>query len=87
MAFVAYGFRKARRSFATAPTFECFAIFACFALTPKKDSDPKRMRLRTVLLDFIKIGCKLVKHANATLLKVSRCFPHFDALRRVEAIC
>ena len=68
--------------------FDCLRLIGDAALVPpKKDSDPKRMRLRTVLLDFIKIGCKLVKHANATLLKVSRCFPYFDALRRVEAIC
>ena len=45
------------------------------------------MRLRTVLLDFIKIGCKLVRHANSLVLKVSRCFTYIDALRRVEAIC
>ena len=45
------------------------------------------MRLRIVLLDFIKIGCRLVRHANTLVLKVSRCFSYLAALRRVEAIC
>lgn len=68
--------------------FDCLRLIGDAALVPpKKDSDPKRMRLRTVLLDFVKIGCKLVKHANTMLLKVSRCFTYIDALRRVEAIC
>ena len=68
--------------------FNCLRLIGDAALVPpKKDSDPKRMRLRTVLLDFIKIGCKLVRHANSLVLKVSRCFTYIDALRRVEAIC
>ncbi|MCQ2317279.1 MAG: IS1380 family transposase [Bacteroidales bacterium] len=68
--------------------FDCLRLIGDAALVPpKKDSDPKRMRLRTVLLDFIKIGCKLVRHANTLVLKVSRCFTYIDALRRVEAIC
>ena len=68
--------------------FDCLRLIGDAALVPpKKDSDPKRMRLRTVLLDFIKIGCKLVKHANTLVLKVSRCFTYIDALRRVESIC
>jgi len=68
--------------------FDCLRLIGDAALVPpKKDSDPKRMRLRTVLLDFIKIGCKLVKHANTMVLKVSRCFTYLDALRRIEAIC
>ena len=68
--------------------FDCLRLIGDAALVPpKKDSDPKRMRLRTVLLSFIKIGCKLVKHANTMVLKVSRCLSHLDAPRRVEAIC
>ena len=68
--------------------FNCLRLIGDAALVPpKKDSDPKRMRLRTVLLDFIKIGCKLAKHANSLVLKVSRCFTYIDALRRIEAIC
>ena len=68
--------------------FDCLRPIGDAALIPpKKDSDPKRMRLRTVLLDFIKIGCKLVKHANSLVLKVSRCFTYLDALGGVEAIC
>lgn len=68
--------------------FDCLRLIGDAALvTPKKDSDPKRMRLRTVLLSFIKIGCKLVRHANTLVLKVNRCFPYLAAIRRVEAIC
>ena len=68
--------------------FDCLRLIGDAALVPpKKDSDPKRMRLRTVLLSFIKIGCKLVRHANTLVLKVNRCFPYLAAIRRVEAIC
>lgn len=55
--------------------------------TPEKESDQKRMRLRNVLLFFIKIGCKVVKHANTWRLKVSRDFAYFNALRKIEARC
>lgn len=55
--------------------------------TPEKEDDPKRMRLRKVLLFFIKIGCKVVNHANTLWLKVSRDFAYFDSLRRIEACC
>ena len=69
-------------------SFNCLRLTGDAALVPpRKASDPKRMRLRSVLLHFIKIGCKLVRHANTVLLKVSRGFPYLDALRRVEAIC
>ena len=54
---------------------------------PGGEGDPRRLRLRTVLLDFIKIGCKLVRHANALLLKIGRNFPLLPALRKIEAIC
>jgi len=68
--------------------FNCLRFIGDAALVPpQKDSDPKRMRLRSVLLNFIKIGCKLVRHANTLVLKVSRCFSYFDALKRVEARC
>lgn len=68
--------------------FNCLRYIGDAALDmPKKASNPQRMRLRTVLLYFIRIGCKLVKHANTLLLKVSRSFSYFDALKRVEARC
>ena len=38
-----------------------------------KDREPPgRLRLRTVLLDYIKVGCKLVRHAGQELLKFGR---------------
>lgn len=68
--------------------FNCLRLIGDAALsTPVKDSEPKRLRLRTVLLWFIKIGCKLVRHANRLLLKINRHFPYLDAIRRVEALC
>ncbi len=45
-------------------------IIADAALHPTKmDSNPKRMRLHMVLLSFVKIGCKPVRHANTLRLK------------------
>ena len=68
--------------------FNCLRLIGDAALpTQVRDSDPKRIRLRTVLLWFIKIGCKLVRHANRLLLKINRHFPYLDAIRRVEALC
>lgn len=68
--------------------FNCLRLIGDAAIpAPKRERDPRRLRLRTVLLDFIKVGCKLVRHANALLLKVSRNFPLLPALRKIEAIC
>ena len=38
----------------------------------KNREPPGHLRLRTVLLDYIKVGCKLVRHAGQELLKFGR---------------
>ena len=54
---------------------------------PRKEWEPRRLRLRTFLLDFIKDGCKVVRHANAFLPEVGRNFPLLPTLRKIDAIC
>ena len=48
---------------------------------------PLRFRLRTVLLDFIKIGCKLVRHAGRQLLKFGNSYFNFLIIKEVYAKC
>ncbi len=48
---------------------------------------PRRIRLRTVLLDFIKVGCKVVSHAGDTLLKFGRNCYYFSIMNEVYARC
>lgn len=69
--------------------FNCLRLTGDAAMpAPRGEGDPRRLRrLRTFLLDFIKVGCKLVRHANALLLKIGRNFPLLSALRKIEAIC
>jgi hypothetical protein len=48
---------------------------------------PARHRMRTVILDYVKVGCKLAVHAGRTLLEFGRnCF-NFFILKEIYAIC
>ena len=74
--------------------FNCLRFIGDAALPVKekepvkeKKHEPVRMRLRTVLLFFIKFGCKLVRHANTIRLNVSRGFSYFATIKRIEASC
>lgn len=53
----------------------------------KKEQERRRCRLRTVILDFIKVGCKLVRHANSLILKFGRWCPGFRFLKEIYALC
>ena len=53
----------------------------------KKEQERRRFRLRTVILDFIKVGCKLVRHANCLMLKFGKWCPAFHILKEVYALC
>ena len=48
---------------------------------------PQRLRLRTVLLDFIKVGCKVVRHAGQTLLKFGINCYNFAIMKEIYARC
>ena len=48
---------------------------------------PLRLRLRTVLLDFIKVGCKVVRHAGRTLLKFGMNCYNFAIMKEIYANC
>ena len=68
--------------------FNCLRLIGDAAMpAPRKEREPRHLRLRTVLLDFIKDGCKVVRHANALLPEVGRNFPLLPALRKIDAIC
>ena len=43
--------------------------------------------LRSVLLDFIKVGCKVVRHAGQTLLNFGRSCQNFSIMKKIYAIC
>ena len=48
---------------------------------------PLRHRLRSVLLDFIKVGCKVVRHGGRLLLRFGVNCPNFNVLKGVYAMC
>ena len=48
---------------------------------------PLRLRLRSVLLDFIKVGCKVVRHAGQTLLNFGRGCQNFSIMKKTYAVC
>ncbi len=60
-------------------------------MTSQKTKDPEKLplryRLRTVLLDYMKVGCKIVSHANRIWLKFGRSCPAFTFLEKIYAMC
>ena len=55
---------------------------------PKPSTEPPlRHRLRSVLLDFIKVGCKVVRHAGELLLKFGRNCHNFAIMKEIYANC
>jgi hypothetical protein len=72
--------------------FNCLRFIDQAALqSVKAPADEKfrqlRYRIRTVLLDYIKVGCKIVRHANKTIQKFGRNCHNFFTMKEVYAIC
>ena len=72
--------------------FNCLRLIGQKALVhepkPKPSAErPLRHRLRLVLLDYIKVGCKVVRHAGETLLKFGRSCPNFTIMKGIYATC
>jgi len=63
------------------------ALQLASAKTKKSTVTPMRYRLRTVLLDFIKVGCKLVSHAHRMFIKFGRHCIVFRQLKEIYANC
>ena len=68
--------------------FNCLRAIGQAALScePPPQNEEKRLirhRLRTVLLDYIKVGCKVVSHAGQTLLKFGRSCWNFLIIKRI----
>ena len=60
------------------------------ALPPTDDEEEPaqvRYRLRTVLLDFIKVGCKIVRHANQLFQKFGKNCYNFFIMKEIYAKC
>ena len=71
--------------------FNCLRRIGQLALdaTPfrKPEDAPARFRLRTVLLDLVKVDCRLVRHAGRQILKFGTgCF-NFLTMKEVYARC
>jgi len=47
----------------------------------------ERFRLRTVLLDYIKVGCKIISHAGLTMLKFGRNCYNFLIMKKIYDVC
>ena len=71
--------------------FNCMRRIGQLALEatgfPADVQRPLRFRLQTVLLDFIKVGCKLVRHAGRQLLKFGNSCFNFLIIKEVYAKC
>ena len=72
--------------------FNCLRFIGQAALhgvnsSARKKSGQLRYRLRTVLLDFIKVGCKIVSHANQKFQKFGRSCHNFLIMKEVYALC
>jgi len=54
-----------------------------------KEEKPVRVRyrLRTVLLDYIKVGCKIVRHANRLFQKFGKNCHNFLVMKEIYARC
>ena len=57
------------------------------AMPPMDDEEPAqlRYRLRTALLDFIKVGCKIVRHANQLFQKFGKNCHNFFIMKEIYA--
>ena len=75
-----------------AVAFNCLRFIGQSALErePAPADEKKRLarhRLRTVILDYVKVGCKVASHAGRTILKFGRnCF-NFFIMKEIYAIC
>jgi hypothetical protein len=75
--------------------FNCLRFIGQAALEialPPTDNEEKepaqvRYRLRTVLLDFIKVGCKIVRHANQLFQKFGKNCYNFFIMKEIYAKC
>jgi len=72
--------------------FNCLRFIGPTAMRSAKSpvdakSCPLRYRLRTVLLDYIKVGCKIVSHANQTIQKFGRNCPDFSTMKEIYSLC
>ena len=73
-------------------SFNCLRMVGQAALREMEKPSPSRelplrLRLRSVLLDFIKVGCKVVRHAGQTLLNFGRSCQNFTIMKNIYAIC
>ena len=80
------------RSCEDAIAFNCLRAIGQKALPheprPKPSTEPPlRHRPRSVLLDFIKVGCKVVRHAGELLLKFGRNCHNFAIMKEIYANC
>jgi hypothetical protein len=75
--------------------FNCLRFIGQAALEialPPTDNEEKepaqvRYRLRTVMLDFIKVGCKIVRHANQLFQKFGKNCYNFFIMKEIYAKC
>jgi len=72
--------------------FNCIRFIGPAALQSVKSptnakSCPLRYRHRTVLLDFIKVGCKIVSHANQIIQNFGKDCPNFFTMKEVYSLC
>ncbi|MGI6355922.1 MAG: IS1380 family transposase [Lentisphaeria bacterium] len=75
--------------------FNCLRFIGQAALEialPPTDNEEKepaqvRYRLRTVLLDFIKVGCKIVRHANQLFQQFGKNCYNFFIMKEIYAKC
>ena len=72
--------------------FNCLRFIGQAALQSVKSradakSCPARYRLRTVLLDFIKVGCKIVSHVNQTIQKFGRNCNNLFTMKEIYSFC
>ncbi len=71
-------------------SFNCLRMVGQAALLEMEKPSPSRelpprLRLRSVLLDFIKVGCKVVRHAGQTLLKFGINCYNFAIMKEIYA--
>ena len=72
--------------------FNCLRFIGQTALShapvPRNEGKrTERCRLRTVLLDYIKVGCKIVSHAGQTLLKFGKNCYNYLIMKKIYETC
>lgn len=65
----------------------CIGQSALMVQPESRRNKPFRLRLRTVILNFIKFGSKIVDHARKLTFKLGNCFPFLDTLLCIYAKC